>query len=111
MVVRARPRVCAGARWIRRSGTESHRSQGISISQGTKRYSVVEFPGLVQVQMSPQGRTLRGHRNRRPDVQKSKNVAVPGYFAERRYRLLNLDVSHDVSAAPTAGGPTKSNSG
>ena len=33
------------------------------------RYSVVEFTGLVQVQMSPQWRTLRRHSNRRLDVQ------------------------------------------
>ena len=33
------------------------------------RYSIVEFTGLVQVQMSPQWRTLRRHSNRRLDVQ------------------------------------------
>ena len=54
------------------SGTESHRSRDLDLPRDERqtniRYSVVEFTGLVQVQMSPQGRTLRRHSNRRPDV-------------------------------------------
>ena len=53
------------------SGTESHRSRDLDLPRDERptniRYSVVEFTGLVQVQMSPQGRTLRRHSNRRPD--------------------------------------------
>ena len=56
------------------SGTESHRSRDLDLPRDERptniRYSVVEFTGLVQVQMSPQGRTLRRHSNRRPDVQR-----------------------------------------
>ena len=59
------------------SGTESHRSRDLDLPRDERptniRYSVVEFTGLVQVQMSPQGRTLRRHSNRRPDVQTSKS--------------------------------------
>ena len=55
------------------SGTESHRSRDLDLPRDERptniRYSVVEFTGLVQVQMSPQGRTLRRHTNRSPDVQ------------------------------------------
>ena len=55
------------------SGTESHRSRDLDLPRDERptniRYSVVEFTGLVQVQMSPQGRTLRRHSNRRLDVQ------------------------------------------
>ena len=51
------------------SGTESHRSRDLDLPRDERptniRYSVVEFTGLVQVQMSPQGRTLRRHSNRR----------------------------------------------
>ena len=41
------------------SGTESHRSRDLDLPRderptNTRRYSVVEFTGLVQVQMSPQ---------------------------------------------------------
>ena len=63
------------------SGTESHRSRDLDLPRDERqtniRYSVVEFTGLVQVQMSPQGRTLRRHSNRRPDVQTTSDDGRP----------------------------------
>ena len=69
----------------------------------------MEFTGLVQVQMSPQGRTLRRHSNRRLDVQTLQCEVLPhGIMASIPETLLNApaDVVSQLRALALSGSET-----
>ena len=57
-----------------------------------KRYSVVEFTGLVQVQMSPQRRTLRHHSNRDQDVLPTAHAKPAAIDCVRHFSVVDESV-------------------